>query len=195
MILLTDTGGVVAGPAVRAHVVSERDTVAPHTARHPVTAVSLVTQANRPVLPSQVVGPGLAVGVGTAGVRSAEVGRGEGAAGDEGVSSVSPGAGTDGLVTSGLAVSVEAAGRPASVHVIGALGRQSYQDPPPPPPPQHLPGRYSARGFPGTACQSHSLTVCSTPTPQTSSPAQRGRKKKSLLGLNLLTGRTCNLLS
>ena len=120
MILLTDTGGVVAGPAVRAHVVSERDTVAPHTARHPVTAVSLVTQANRPVLPSQVVGPGLAVGVGTTGVRSAEIGRGEGAAGDKGVSGVSLGAGTDRLVPGGLAVSIEAAGRSARVDIVSA---------------------------------------------------------------------------
>ena len=120
MILLTDTGGVVAGPAVRAHVVSERDTVAPHTARHPVTAVSLVTQANRPVLPSQVVGPGLAVGVGTAGVRSAEICRGEGPAGDEGVSCVSLGAGTDCLVSGGFTVSIDTTWRPASVHVISA---------------------------------------------------------------------------
>ena len=100
---------------------SERDTVAPHTARDPVTAVSLVTQTDRPVLSCQVVRPGLAVGVGTAGVRSAEISRGEGTAGDKGVSCVSPGAGTDGLVSGGLAVSVQPTGRTPRVDVIGAL--------------------------------------------------------------------------
>ena len=99
---------------------SERDTVAPHTARHPVTPVSLLAQTDRPVLSCQVISPGLAVGVGTAGVRSAEIGGGEGAAGDKGVSCVSPGAGADCLVAGGLAVSVEATGRPASVHVVSA---------------------------------------------------------------------------
>ena len=100
---------------------SEGDTVAPHTARHPVTPVSLVTQTHRPVLSSQVVSPGLAVGVGTAGVRSAEISRGEGAAGDEGVSGVSLGAGTDCLVPGGFTVSIETTRRPASVHVISAI--------------------------------------------------------------------------
>ena len=121
LVLPTHTGGVVAGPVVRAHLVSERDTVAPHTARHSVTPVSLLAQTDRPVLSSQVVSPGLAVGVGTAGVRSAEISRGEGAAGDKGVSCVSLGAGTDCLVPGGFTVSIETARRPASVHVISAI--------------------------------------------------------------------------
>ena len=99
---------------------SERDTVAPHTARHPVTPVSLLAQTDRPVLSRQVVSPGLAVGVGTAGVRSAEISRSEGAAGDEGVSCVSLGTGTDGLVPGGFTVSIDTAWRPPSVHVISA---------------------------------------------------------------------------
>ena len=121
LVLPTHTGGVVAGPVVRAHLVSERDTVAPHTARDPVTPVSLVTQTHRPVLSCQVVRPGLAVGVGTAGVRSAEIGGGEGAAGDKGVSCVSLGAGTDCLVPGGFTVSIETTWRPASIHVISAI--------------------------------------------------------------------------
>ena len=84
--VVTNAGGVVAGPTVRAHLVPERDAVPPHTARHPIAPVSLLTQADWPVLPCQVVSAGLAVGVGTAGVGRAEVLWCKGAAGDEGVS-------------------------------------------------------------------------------------------------------------
>ena len=53
----------------------------------PLTSEALVAETHWPVLPRPLVHPGLAVRVGAAGVWPAQVGRGEGAAGDEWVTS------------------------------------------------------------------------------------------------------------
>jgi len=99
---------------------SERYTVPGCAACYSITSETFIAQTDWPVLARPLVLAWLTEGVWATGVGVAEVGQGEGAAGDEGVACVGLGTGADGLVSGGHTVCSRSTRRSSCVYIIGA---------------------------------------------------------------------------